>query len=130
MKVDIPTAWKKGRENKNMKGRSTKNANEAPTRKRIEKAATKGYTDCFSLALMAGSTNLYISYTSTGTLVANPNTADPTTISSRGVVTVPPISMYCGGKSLGLFPARMAWGIGWVDLKGVCRDDRAEWAAR
>ena len=113
MKVDIPTAWKKGRENKNMKGRSTKNANEAPTRKRIEKAATKGYTDCFSLALMAGSTNLYISYASTGTLVANPNTADPTTISSRGVVTVPPISMYCGGNSLVLIPARMAVIIGW-----------------
>src|SRR2546425_7904734 len=127
MKVDIPTAWKKGRENKNMKGRSTKNANEAPTRKRIEKAATKGYTDCFSLALMAGSTNLYISYASTGTLVANPNTADPTTISSRGVVTVPPISMYCGGNSLVLIPS----GIGvvfWLEiLKGVCREHRAGW---
>src|SRR2546427_9726895 len=126
MKVDIPTAWKKGRENKNMKGRSTKNANEAPTRKRIEKAATKGYTDCFSLALMAGSTNLYISYASTGTLVANPKTADPTTISSRGVVTVPPISMYCEGNSLVLIPARMAVIIGWWIWEGFVKNDRSE----
>src|SRR2546426_12609401 len=124
MKVDIPTAWKKGRENKNMKGRSTKNANEAPTRKRIEKAATKGYTDCFSLALMAGSTNLYISYASTGTLVANPNTADPTTISSRGVVTGPPISMYCGGHSFVLFPGSMGWVIGWRVWEGCFRKYR------
>src|SRR2546428_8814419 len=122
MKVDIPTAWKKGRENKNMKGRSTKNANAAPTKNNMENAVTKGYTDCFSLALMAGSTNLYISYASTGTLVANPKTADPTTISSRGVGTVPPISMYCEGNSLVLIPARMAVNIGWEILKGFFRN--------
>src|SRR3989454_11441693 len=96
-----------------MNGKRTKKANEAPTMNKMENAATKGYTDCFSLALIAGSTNLYISYASTGTLEANPKTADPTTISSRGVVTVPPISMYCEGNSLVLIPARMAVIIGW-----------------
>src|SRR2546425_12723751 len=120
MKVDIPTAWKKGRENKNMKGRSTKNANAAPTKNKMENAVTKGYTDCFSLALMAGSTNLYISYASTGILVVNPKTADPTTISSRGVGTVPPISMFCGGNRLVLIPGRMGVVFGWATWNGVC----------
>src|SRR5467141_4453717 len=96
-----------------MNGKRTKKANEAPTKNRIENAATNGYTDCFSLALMAGSTNLYISYASTGILVANPNTADPTTISSRGVVTVPPIRMYCDGSSLVLIVPRIAVISGW-----------------
>src|SRR2546425_11947732 len=113
MYVNKTTDWKKGRENKNMKGRSTRNTNAAPTKTKMENAVTKGYTDCFSLALMAGSTNLYISYASTRILVANPKTAEPTTISSRGVVTVPPINMYCGGNSLVLIPARMAVIIGW-----------------
>src|SRR3989442_13204027 len=117
MKVDIPTAWKKGRENKNMKGRSTKNANAPPTKNKMENAVTNGYTDCFSSALMAGATNLYISYASTGILVANQNTADPTTISSRGVVTVPPINMYCDGSSVVLIAARIAVIIGWETWK-------------
>ena len=96
-----------------MNGKRTKKANEAPTMNRIENAATNGYTDCFSLALIAGSTNLYISYASTGILVANPNTADPTTMISRGVVTVPPINMYCDGSSRVLIVPRIAVISGW-----------------
>src|SRR2546428_13224998 len=113
-----------------MNGKRTKKANEAPTMNRIENAATNGYTDCFSLALMAGSTNLYISYASTGILVANPKTADPTTISSRGVVTVPPISMYCGGNSFVLIPGRMAGVIGREALDRVFKNDWLDGRAR
>src|SRR6267378_4752951 len=113
-----------------MNGKRTKKANEAPTMNRIENAATNGYTDCFSLALMAGSTNLYISYASTGILVANPNTADPTTMSSRGVVTVPPISMYCDGSSRVLIVPRIAVISGWYIWKGFCKKERSDGTTR